>query len=387
MPAPYQRRHLPRNNASGFVLVATLFAVTIIAIGVGYFAERVEELRVAASHQQQVTEAERAAYSIQQTLAWAAATRARTERGLEAEDPAQTALQLDGRSHAITATLSIAIQDERGLFNLNYAEEPALRRFLAALGVPIEQQDRLVDVLGDYLDIDDLKRINGAERADYSAAGLAPPANDLLNAVDELRQILVWRDLISTVEQRGSKDAVERFLDLFSVARTSGVNVNTARREVLMSLPGLDHTRIGALIDQRLVQPFQNLAELLPFSNGALDAEQTLALPASSWRVRLVRDGLPFLIECRLGVTPSALDKPVRVGDCLRRPLAVRDSGLVNDEFASLLSAALAGRDAPAPVAKQPGQPTPLPDPNRRPSAETLNTLSWLRPPEALTRN
>ena len=251
----YRAIRNPR-QASGFILVATLFAIAVIAIGAAYFASRVEGLQTAAFQQQALAETEREAVSIGQTLMQAVLLNPITERGLVIKAAPKEPLLLDGRFYRLSDKTQIAVQDERGLISLNVNEDRQLRRFFSAVGLPAERHDRLIDTLRDYVDIDDLKRLNGAERRDYIEAKLPPPANDFFASRDELRRIPGWRELLVELEARGKPGAAERFLSYFSAHRAIAVNLNTAPRLVVQTLAGIDQARITALLDQRRLTPF-----------------------------------------------------------------------------------------------------------------------------------
>ena len=312
------KRQAPR--AAGFILVATLFAIAVIAIGATYFASRVEGLQAAAFQQQSVTEAEREAVSIGQALIQAVLLNPITERGLVIKDAPNEPLLLDGRFYRMSDKTQIAIQDERGLMSLNINDDLQLRRFFSAAGLPVGRHDRLLDTLRDYVDVDDFKRLNGAERRDYIEAKLPPPANDFFTSRDELRRIPGWRELLAELDARGKPGAAERFLGYFSADRVSAINLNTAPRLIVQSLVGIDQARITALLDQRRLAPFQSVAELASFTNGAIDLDMIQLVGASNWRLTYQRDDLAFLIECRLVITPAASDKAAQVNECRHRP-------------------------------------------------------------------
>lgn len=310
----------PLPQSAGFILVATLFAIAVIGIGAAYFASRVDGLRSAAFLQNAESEANREIMVISQTLMQAALVNPITERGLVAKSAPNEPLVLDGRWYRISDTAQISIQDERGLISLNINDDQQLRKLLSAMGVPVERHDRLIDTLRDYVDIDDLKRLNGAERRDYAESNLPPPANDFFASRDELRRIPGWRDLINELEIHGSPGAAERFMSYFSVHRLPAINANTAPRLVLQSVGGIDPLRIRALLEQRRIAAFKNLGELGSFTDGLVDTENITLVGADTWRFTYQRDDLAFLIECRIVISSSAEDKAIQFNECRRRP-------------------------------------------------------------------
>ncbi len=314
--------------------MATLVVIAIIALGAAYFASRVEEMQKSALFLQSTAEFERDAHSSRQMLAMAAITHVRNYRGLAV---VEGDLAVDGRPYQVDENTLVSVQDERGLLNVNMTSPAIVGRFLASLGLPLERQSRMVDTLQDYIDVDDLKRLNGAEREEYQKAGLAPPLNDYLLSHDELKQIPGWIEFFGDLQRVGGQAGVDRVLGLLAASRISGININSAPREVLRAVPGLDAGRVSALLDQRGIAPFISLAQLGPFANGPLDEDNVMLVSTNSWRVTHSRGDLPFLLECRLVATPAASDLPVQVNQCRRRVRDARLPAFNNDDAALLV--------------------------------------------------
>lgn len=345
------------HSETGFVLVATLVAIAIISLGAAFFAAQVDTLRNSALYMQRWAEAEREAFEIRESLQFAAATGVRDEGGLTF---GKETLATDGRRYKLTETLSISVQDERGLLAVNTLDEKTLSRLLDSLGMRVENQARLIDGLLDYIDADDLKRLNGAERREYARMNKPPPSNDFLRARDQLQEVEGWDDLFDRLRSAGqtSNPGVEsRFIDLFSISRHSGVNLNSAPAAVLYALPGLDRTKIPALIDQRRARAFTSIAQLAPFTSGPIDSDYLGLFGANDLRVVLYKAELPFLLECQLSITPGDTDRPTRLKMCVRRPITASAGGGA-DEFKRALL-----QDTQKPEMRQP--------PDSRPSATT----------------
>lgn len=86
--------------------------------------------------------------------------------------------------------LSIAVSDEAAKIDVNSAGIPLLRALLAGLGVPAEKSAQLAEAIFDFRDADDDRKPNGAESAEYRAAGLGwLPKNGPLQSLDELGQV------------------------------------------------------------------------------------------------------------------------------------------------------------------------------------------------------
>lgn len=86
------------------------------------------------------------------------------------------------------ARLAVSLAYESGRIDVNVAREPLLKGlFTSAAGLEPEAVNRIVDAIMDWRDPDDAKRINGAEAADYRAAGRNyVPANANFETIEEL---------------------------------------------------------------------------------------------------------------------------------------------------------------------------------------------------------
>ena len=97
-----------------------------------------------------------------------------------------------------TQTFEARITGEGGRLNLNWViagENPArielLRRYLERKGIDLNERDHMIDTLLDWVDPDNLVRLNGAEdEGDYK------PKNTLLTRIDDLKQIRGWREFV-----------------------------------------------------------------------------------------------------------------------------------------------------------------------------------------------
>jgi general secretion pathway protein K len=359
-------------SEQGFVLVATLFAVALIGLGAAYFASRVDVLRNNALETQRWAETEREAFSIRETLLHAAAIYPRDVGGLlviptqisNAATNASNYFATDGRAYRVSPSISVRVLDERGLLAVNTLDDRILIKLFNQIGIPADQHARMLDGLRDYIDPDDLKHLNGAERDNYLAANRAPPANDFLRTREQLADVMGWERVFLALDraetlatqaqaqaqtQIQSQDSAvmpgvrERFLALFSTSRHGGVNVNSAPAAVLSLMPGINPLRVSALLDQRRIKPFNNLAELAPFANGPLDEEMIGLVGANAWRVTIAKAGLPFLLECQLTITPGEKDRPTRLKECRRRSPDLLARAAANEFALAISPTALTG--------------------------------------------
>jgi general secretion pathway protein K len=87
--------------------------------------------------------------------------------------------------------LTTLIQDEAGKIDLNTADDELLRALLTGVGVSEPEATKLLAAITDYRDDDNERTLNGAEAAEYRAAGrLAGPKNAPFDAVVEIGAVL-----------------------------------------------------------------------------------------------------------------------------------------------------------------------------------------------------
>jgi hypothetical protein len=168
----------------------------------------------------------------------------------------------------------VTIVSEGGRLNINWllrGEEERkltiLKQWLEQHGLDYQQREAFVDSLLDYVDGDDVHRLNGVEdQGDYH------PPNRELTSVDEIMQVANTEPLTS---QPGWKD------DL-TIDSQGPIDLLAAPIEILRLLPGLGESRINAFITYRqgrdgidgtIDDPeFKNLKEIQSFL-GLSDAQ------------------------------------------------------------------------------------------------------------------
>ena len=137
-------------------------------------------------------------------------------------------------------TLTASATDESAKIDLNAANEVLLRSlFINVGGTDPELAARITDAIQDWRDADDFKRPNGAEEADYRAAGLKyKPANGPFETVTDLARVM------------GVTPAIyARVADSLTVhSRQAGINPMTASRSVLLALPNATPEAVDAYL-------------------------------------------------------------------------------------------------------------------------------------------
>lgn len=222
-------------RSRGFVLVAILWFVALIALLAGAFAA---ETHARARHARVVADAA-AAKAMAEGAVW------RTIFTLAGTLPMDERLRHDGvpiRWEARQGEVLVAVQAEAGRIDLNRADAALLDAVLA--GVEPDERTRLamVDAVLDWRDADDLRRVHGAEAEDYRRDGLAwLPANRPFADVRELALVRGFRP-----------EQVERLRPMLTVHSGSGtVDRRVAPPEVLLALPGATAGEVDSWLARR----------------------------------------------------------------------------------------------------------------------------------------
>ena len=153
------------------------------------------------------------------------------------------------------------VYDAGARIQINRVTESDLRRFLAALPLDAGLADRLAQRILDWRDVDYFRRARGAEHDDYVRAGARQlPTNADFSRVDELRDV-----------DGMTPELYARVAPFVTVLGTGQINVNTAPRAVLLSLPGMGDESVGAIVRaQQTRRPIRSMEELtMALSSGA----------------------------------------------------------------------------------------------------------------------
>jgi general secretion pathway protein K len=212
-------------------------------------------------------------------------------------DNSPEAWKRDGTAYAWTfdgVPVKVEIRDESAKIDINTAVEPLLRGLLLSVGLSDDEASKLLDAILDWRDPDSLKRPNGAEEAEYQAAGLSyKPANAPFQAIEELQLVLGMRPEIYR--------RIAPSITVFS--RQQGVNAQLASREVLLALPGVTTEVVDEYIARREAARAQG--QPLPAfpQSGATSAGYTMVATIRS-EARLA-DGTIFAREAVAVLRPA----------------------------------------------------------------------------------
>ncbi len=154
--------------------------------------------------------------------------------------------------------IRILIADEAGKINLNKATKEQLRQLLNPIVSDRELADSLSDAIIDWRDSDDIKRLKGAEKDQYAAAGLTyKPRNNAFESIEELQMVMGM-----------NADIYQKLAPMLTVYSTAtGIYAPSASREILLSLPDVSADQVDAYLLQRAEQ--QRNAEPVTVPNWA----------------------------------------------------------------------------------------------------------------------
>lgn len=187
----------------------------------------------------------------------------------------------------------IRVVGENGLIDINYASRPLLQLIFEQAGLDEQATQNMLDILEDFRDVDDLKRINGAEDGDYKNAGLPFGAKDApFERIEELQQVLGMTPQLY--------QAMTRFLTVNSGA--AGINPMLAPRQMLLLLAEGDAAKVDAYMLQREESEGQYVQP--DFGGAFIDASQQ---PLYRMQIRVYTDETapPYFEERSLRLKPG----------------------------------------------------------------------------------
>jgi len=271
-------RYASRDRQRGIALILVLWLTILLTVVGGSFAYGMRNEALAA----------RNSLSLAQARALADGAIYRTVFELMRPRFAE-AWSADGTVHAWDENgshIAVNALDESGKIDLNTAPDGLIKGLLqTAAEVDADTAARLIDVIDDWKDADDLRRPNGAEAPDYQAAGLSyKPANAPFESIAELQRVL------------GMTPAIYgRIADSLTVhSRMAGINPAFASRAVLLAVPGAT----PEIVDTYIAQRRDALAAKLPAP--PFPVPGIVGATLNLWRIRAevtMADGVTFARE------------------------------------------------------------------------------------------
>jgi general secretion pathway protein K len=202
-----------------------------------------------------------------------------------------------GYQPANANSVTVTFEDESGKLPLQSMDTEALLLFFEVLGFDLPEREALTDGLLDWIDEDDIGRLNGFDGEDYE--DLDPPykaANSPPETWDEFRLIKPFDTLF--FDESGRPDARWRtFRESVSLFHTGNVNINGAPDTVLRYLDERGQIAMRSFLDfrsgrdgipgtadDRLLRPDSSAGYILEGSSGVSTEITLLRVKVSALR-------------------------------------------------------------------------------------------------------
>lgn len=144
----------------------------------------------------------------------------------------------------------VRVTDEESKVNINFASRDVIRNLLVGLGLHSIQADSVSDAIIDWRDTDDEPMLNGAETDYYST--LDEPYSCKNSNYFTLEELRLVRGITNDLFYGDSADVQEGgLIDYITVYGKGKININTANKIVLQSLPGVDEQSASFFVDGR----------------------------------------------------------------------------------------------------------------------------------------
>ena len=201
----------------------------------------------------------------------------------------------------------VDILPEAGRRNVNTLQDEDWEELLDQAGVPEEVWPDLIDCFMDWTDAGDEHRLNGAEEGDsfYKDQGYAPK-NAPLDTVDELLLIKGFTPAIvyggPPADPKG--EPLRGIAHLLTTFGDGKVNVNTASREVLLTL-----TANGKMMDDWVVD------DLLKYRLGDDGLPNTKDDGFSSVQEAINKSGMDSALADKISVSDRQFVRVVSIGE------------------------------------------------------------------------
>ena len=174
-------------------------------------------------------------------------------------------VRIDGRPYTgqiETGRYTFRLLSESGKIDINKMTDLTgivLKNLLLSMDVREDKADIIVDSILDWMDSDNLRRLNGAEDEYYLS--LQVPYRAKNAPFDTLEELLLVKGvtpdiLFGNKERKG----IIHYLTIYGTS--SKININAAPKEVLAALPGLTGDAAKRIVDQRETAEFKSVSDI-----------------------------------------------------------------------------------------------------------------------------
>jgi len=263
-----------------------LLVMVILTVSIG-FNWLVREYIKSAQAFQQKTEAMLKARSVYDTLIYFMLNGNFTAKEIILPQieglPEIKSIPLDGGEVSFLEDLAVKAQDANGILSVTTIKTLPLKRLLTYFGVDSQNADIFIDSILDWIDQDDLTRINGAEKQWYSSQGFNyEPRNYQIQNKEELKLI------------RGlSPEIYSKIEPYITILPATGFNPNTASDPVLISYLDIGNDTLNVLKEYMKTKPVTSDSEFYSLTGRRIVQEEGLYFFPSSFLEITVQAGKP----------------------------------------------------------------------------------------------
>jgi len=277
-------KSINEKGSATFLMVLIVMVLLTVSIGFNWLVR--EYIRSAQAFQQKA-EAMLRARSAYDTLIYLMLNGKFTPKEIVCpqmeELPEIGSIPLNGTEVSFLEDLTVRVQDSNGMLSLTTINSGALKRLLTYFGAEVQEVETLMDSLLDWVDRDDLTRINGAERDWYSSQGLKyEPRNYPIQYKEELKLI------------RGmNAELYEKIEPYLTILPSTGFNPNTASDPVLIAYLDITEDTLKVLKQYMEMKPITSDSELFSLTGKRIVKDEGLYFFPSSFLEIEVRAGKP----------------------------------------------------------------------------------------------
>ena len=286
-------------SQSGFVLPGTLAVLVVLTIFVGFFAAEVAVIkdRTLALQQDRTNMLERQA--AESTILYMLATRPvsyagltvdphEPESGFDALDPFSydpywirgKEIKLNGTPYKAFTSTHFTLQDMGSLISLRIENSTTLDRLLWHQGVDRPARVRMLGMLRDYIDQDDVSGVDGGEKETYQEPGAAPPTNRFLSSPMQLLNVATWDDAFA-------RQDLYRFLEEVTIYVADRQNPNTMTQIGMQTVLRLDEQTAAEIVNQRDVKAITDMSKFSRETGIRMRPEYATLVPSRHFRLSL----------------------------------------------------------------------------------------------------
>lgn len=243
-------------SRSGVAIVIVLWVILVLSLLISGFAFTMHVETQVASYARKELKAEMLARSGVEVarMQLILHQQSPTQSGFDAPNQAWATNELLYVNHELgDGTLNVKVTDEESKIPINGATDVQLKRLMGLLNVDPSDGDVIVDSIQDWIDADDLTKLNGAENDYYLS--LSPPYRAKNAPLDRVEELLLIRgvtpELFHGTPATDQDPAQPGFADLFTTMTSGTINVNTASAIVLQAMLGIDDTQAQAVLTHR----------------------------------------------------------------------------------------------------------------------------------------